>query len=200
MDFKTMTRLSIPSQNRRRFLKLLVAAAASYPLASLADKRKNPAIDLKTIDEPWQTIAAVQEHLFPSEDKSPGASDINALQYLKNMLTAPDMDEDERQFIINGEKWLNQLSLQIHSKKFIDLDTETREQILRKIEQSRAGENWLSTQLTYILEALLSDPVYGGNPNGIGWTWLQHQPGFPTPSTDKMYYKLGRPVYRSTKS
>ena len=195
-----MSPSSFISLDRRRFIKLLAAAAASYPLASLADKRKQPAIDLKTIDEPWLTIAAVQQHLFPAEDNSPGATDINALQYLQNMLNAPDMDEDERRFIINGEKWLNQLSLQIHSKKFIDLDTETREQILRKIEQSRAGENWLSKQLTYILEALLSDPVYSGNPEGIGWNWLQHQPGFPTPSVDKVYYKLGKPVYRSTKS
>ncbi len=191
---------SFTSLDRRSFIKLLATAVASYPLASLADKRKNPAVDLKTIDEPWQTIAAVQEHLFPADENSPGASDINALQYLQTMLTAPDMEEDERQFIVNGEKWLNELSLQIHSKKFIDLDTETREQILRKIEQSRAGGNWLSTQLTYIIEALLSDPVYGGNPDGIGWNWLQHQPGFPTPSADKMYYKLGKPVYRSTKA
>jgi len=54
--------------------------------------------------------------------------------------------------------------------------------------------------LTYILEALLTDPVYGGNPNGIGWTWLQHQPGFPTPTEDKKYYKLRKDTYRNIKA
>jgi gluconate 2-dehydrogenase gamma chain len=65
---------------------------------------------------------------------------------------------------------------------------------LREIEQSRAGRNWLSLLLTYLLEALLADPVYGGNPDGIGWTWLEHQPGYPAPPRDKSWYKLASPV------
>ena len=49
------------------------------------------------------------------------------------------------------------------------------------------GENWVSTLLFYICEALLTDPIYGGNPNGIGWAWLAHQPGFPRPSPEQSY-------------
>jgi gluconate 2-dehydrogenase gamma chain len=48
----------------------------------------------------------------------------------------------------------------------------------------------LSLLLYYIFEALLSDPVYGGNPGGIGWQWLEHQPGFPRPPADKIYGNL----------
>jgi len=44
--------------------------------------------------------------------------------------------------------------------------------------------------LGYIFEALLVDPVYGGNPNGIGWKWLEHQPGLPRPTADKRYFLL----------
>ena len=51
---------------------------------------------------------------------------------------------------------------------------------------------WLSTLITYTLEALLSDPLYGGNTNGIGWKWLGHDPGNPRPSADKIYGRLGR--------
>ncbi len=65
-----------------------------------------------------------------------------------------------------------------------------REALLRRIEQSRAGGNWLSLLLTYLLEALLADPVYGGNPDAIGWRWLEHQPGFPTPPADRTWYRL----------
>ena len=39
----------------------------------------------------------------------------------------------------------------------------------------------------YIFEALLSDPVYGGNPEGIGWRWLGHRPGFPRPNQRNRY-------------
>jgi gluconate 2-dehydrogenase gamma chain len=40
------------------------------------------------------------------------------------------------------------------------------------------------------MEALLTDPAYGGNPGGIGWRWLQHVPGYPRPPMDKIYPEL----------
>jgi gluconate 2-dehydrogenase gamma chain len=185
--------------NRRTFITLLASALASYPLSTLAEKRLtqpyNP--DLK---DPWKTIAAVQEHLFPADEHSPGASDIQALNFLQNMINAPDVEESERKHIKNGAGWLNDLSTQIYKKKFIELNKNNREIILRKIEQSRAGSRWLSLMMNYLLEALLSDPVYGGNKNGIGWKWLEHQPGYPTPTTEKKYFKLGHIVNRRTKA
>jgi gluconate 2-dehydrogenase gamma chain len=59
---------------------------------------------------------------------------------------------------------------------------------LRRFETN--GKQWISTILRYILEALLTDPIYGGNPNAIGWKWLDHQPGFPRPPANKRYYLL----------
>lgn len=182
-------------------MKLLLAAAASYPVSALAEKRQLVSTKpSQALVEPWLTIAAVQQHLFPADKTSPGASDINALHYLQTMIQAPDIEQEERDFVINGEKWLNGIAQKAHAKKFIELDAPQKESVLRQIEKSRAGENWLSTQLSYLIEALLSDPVYGGNPNGIGWNWLRHQPGYPTPSIEKMYYKLGKPSYRRTKA
>jgi len=62
--------------------------------------------------------------------------------------------------------------------------------ILRGISQSEAGENWLSTLLSYVFEAMLAPPIYGGNPNGIGEKWLNHQAGFPLPQVGTRYYEL----------
>ena len=39
----------------------------------------------------------------------------------------------------------------------------------------------------YLAEALMLDPVYGGNPDMIGWKWLEHQAGFPRPVAGKTY-------------
>lgn len=182
-------------------MKLLLAAAAGYPVSILAEKRRQTSIQApEKLVEPWLTIAAVQQHLFPADETSPGASDINALHYLQTIIQAPDIDQEERDFITNGEKWLNGIAQKTHSKRFIYLNNEQKENVLRQIEKSRAGENWLYTQLSYLIEALLSDPVYGGNPNGVGWNWLKHQPGYPTPGLEKMYYKLGKTSYRSTKA
>ena len=176
--------------DRRSFLTLLASLAASYPLTSLAEKRKIAAGG-QLLEDPWLTIAAVQEHLFPAEADSPGASDIQALQYLQAMMQTPDADEEENQFIKQGAGWLNGIAQKTRSTNFINLSEADREQVLRQVEKSRAGERWLSLMLTFIIEALLTDPVYGGNPNGIGWNWLQHQPGYPRPPQDKMYFELG---------
>ena len=42
----------------------------------------------------------------------------------------------------------------------------------------------------YIFEAMLAPPAYGGNPNGVGWQWLQHKAGYPLPKAGKRYYEL----------
>ncbi len=174
-------------QDRRRFLLQMsgISIAASFlPHFSFAKTTTN----LK--QEPWLTFAAVQQHLFPATDDSPGASDINATLYLNNTLNTPDMEFEDKKFILNGINWLNGISNKLKRKDFRLLNQEDREIVLRKIEQSNAGQNWLATLLLYIFEALLTDPVYGGNPKGIGWIWLQHQPGFPQPGENKKYYKL----------
>lgn len=185
-------------------MRLLVTAVAAYPLSSLAEKRKNKPVNVE-YKEPWLTIFEVQQHLFPSEAHSPGAKDIQGLNYLRSMIVTPDFDKEEAELVHNGVKWLNDLSLQHFSKKFNQLDTSSKEKILRRVEGSNAGSRWLSLLLTYLLEALLMDPVYGGNPGGIGWEWLQHQPGFPRPADDKKYFKLSATPnhtsrYRNTKA
>ena len=186
--------------NRREFMHILATAAAAYPLSSLAINRQQITSLSTAVEEPWLTLSVVQEHLFPAEKNSPGASDIKALTYLRGMMEAPGFDKEQLGLIHNGVGWLNDLAKQQYSKKFIQLDADSKEKILRRIEGSNAGSRWLSTLLTYLIEALLTDPVYGGNPNGIGWKWLQHQPGFPGPGENNKYFKIGKSRYRNIKA
>ena len=186
--------------SRREFigrLAMLGSLAASYPAAALEGLRSKAisANEQAWLDQdPWKTIAAVQQHLFPSTQDSPGASDFQAIVYLRNSIENPLADGDDKDFIFNGVGWLNDLSRERYQRPFTEFDETEREAVLRQIEQSKAGRNWLSLLLTYLLEALLADPVYGGNPGGMGWKWLEHQPGFPTPPGDKSWYKLAAPV------
>jgi gluconate 2-dehydrogenase gamma chain len=186
--------------SRREFitrLTVLGSLAAAYPAAALQRLRSHATSvnELHWLDQdPWKTIAAVQQQLFPSTEDSPGASDFRAIVYLRNTIENPAADGEDKTFIVNGVGWLNDLSRQRYQRSFTALDASEQETVLRQIEQSKAGRNWLSLLLTYLLEALLADPVYGGNPGGIGWQWLEHQPGFPTPPEDKSWYKLAAPV------
>ncbi|MEA2081024.1 MAG: gluconate 2-dehydrogenase subunit 3 family protein, partial [Pseudomonadota bacterium] len=186
--------------SRREFitrLTVLGSLAASYPAAALERLRSNatPSIQQNWLDQdPWQTIAAVQQHLFPATEESPGASDFQAIVYLRNSIDNPAADGEDKAFIVSGVGWLDDLTREQYQRSFTALDESERETVLRQIEQSKAGRNWLSLLVTYLLEALLADPVYGGNPDGIGWKWLGHQPGYPTPPEDKSWYKLAAPV------
>jgi gluconate 2-dehydrogenase gamma chain len=72
-------------------------------------------------DEPWLTIDVVHNHLFPSETDSPGAKEINALTYLRNVIENPMIDQEEKEFIVNGVKWLNDLSLEQQKAVFAQL-------------------------------------------------------------------------------
>ena len=187
-----------PLMRRRDFLLIMTSLATLTPATLFAGSSKPVATQYT--DEPWKTLDAVFEHLFPAIDGAPGARQIRVIAYIQTMLVAPDADSTDVTFLSNGVGWLNDLAQQDFQQPFTALDEIKREALLRKIETSDAGERWLSFLLTNLLEALLSDPVYGSNPDGIGWNWLQHTPGYPLPTTDAMYYKLGQRVQRNIKS
>lgn len=138
----------------------------------------------------WVTIATVQNHLFPSEVDAPGSIEINALSYLHAFLSNPATDPSEIEFILTGTHSLQNFSQQSQQKSFTDLSIEQRESVLREFEKQADGRRWLVNILNYILEALLTDPVYGGNPDGIGWKWLEHRAGEPRPPANKRYWLL----------
>ena len=172
--------------DRRTFLQRVGALglAASFPVLTGA-----AAVPLPTAQR-WQVSCSVQRHMLPSEPKAPGADEINALGYLKWVVADERLDTEERGFILQGAQWLEDLSRDLTGQSFLSLDETGREQVMRRVAQSKAGENWLSTLLLYIFEALLVDPVYGANPDGVGWQWLGHQPGLPRPVVGKRYGEL----------
>jgi len=181
-------------RSRRDFLKMAGILGASILIPSCDNSNTQSAADKATPSlvnkAPWQTFVAVQNHLFPKDSDSPGADDVNATLYLKSVLELPGVDDADKQFLRDGVNWTNDIAMQMTKKTFHQLSKTEKETVLQRIATSSAGENWLSLLLLYIFEALLTDPVYGGNTNKIGWQWLEHKPGFPTPSKDKRYYHL----------
>lgn len=138
----------------------------------------------------WQTIAAVQDHLFPSEEYAPGAADINAAHYLYFVLSDETLEPAGRKFIVDGTIKFEALVQSSFGKQFEALTEEQKEASLREFESGGVGRKWITEVLGYIFEALLTDPVYGGNTNSAGWKWLGHRPGFPRPPANKRYFLL----------
>ncbi len=138
----------------------------------------------------WKTIIAVQDHLFPSEQDAPGAKEVNSQAYLYAVLSDANRDDEDRLLVKNGLLELQDICWQQYKKLFTQLTAEQAELVLREFEKLPDGRPWLMTILGYIFEALLVDPAYGGNPNGIGWKWLQHQAGLPRPTMETRYFLL----------
>lgn len=181
---------------RRSFLfdSLKAAGILSFTPAALlltacSDNHAQDQAHLSQV-EPWHTFAATQQQLFPDDGDGPDANAIHATSYLKFVLEAPDTDPTERKFILDGVDWLNRLAITRYTAVFASCEPAEQEHLLHAITSSEAGERWLAYLLVYIFEALLSDPIYGGNPKGIGWKWLHYIPGFPRPPYNKRYVDL----------
>jgi len=167
-----------------------VAALAGLPYALRTDLTRETSFVLFSAQQ-RQVVRAVQMHLLPSELGAPGAADINATAYLEVAITAPGIDPDTRNTIVNGVGRVQDASRERFDVLFDELGFEQREPLLRYLaDETRWGRAWLSLVLYYLFEALLSDPVYGGNTDEIGWRWLEHQAGFPRPPADKIYGSL----------
>jgi len=186
--------------SRRSFLKSAAGASAvgisagmALPAFSLTLQDKNALAELVKTD-PWKTLDATLMHLLPdsslSASKGPSAKDINALAYLHQVMTVQPTEQDEKAFILKGVGWLNGFAKSEYNKLFVALTLREKELLLRSISRSQAGGNWLNTLLNYIFEAMLAPPSYGGNPNGVGWQWLDHQAGFPLPKVGQRYFEL----------
>jgi len=175
--------------DRRTFLTRL-AALVSLSVVSpslMRCKRQNERNQEVFSEKRWNILNIVQNHLFPSDKDSPGAKDINAAFYLQNVLLDPQIDSDDKEFILNGLDWTEETADELLSDSLLNLNKDDIEKVLRNMAEYQWGENWLSEILIYIFEALLTDPIYGGNPNGIGWKWLQHDPGLPRPNEKNRY-------------
>ena len=181
--------------NRRAFLRSSVALSLLSGLAACnlsLDEQDDVITISKAKDyfepEQQQILDAVQMQLFPADGDGPSARDLNALAYLEWAMTDPEnIDDGDPSFIVKGIGWLDDLSKQTLGTGFIKLTSTQQDTVLKQVAGSSQGESWLSLLMYYLAEALMLDPIYGGNPNGIGWQWLQHQAGFPAPIAGKTY-------------
>ena len=172
---------------RRTFLHHFPKAIGLLSLSGTLAAQIRP---LSLDAQQWNCLAAVQEHLLPSEPHAPGSLDIRATAYLDRTLADPGFDPDIRTFLLQGILWLEDIAQKRAGLPFHQMVPADRETLLHNIARSPTGERWLSLLLDYTLEALLADPLYGGNPGGIGWRWLEHDPGRPRPTPDKIYGRL----------
>jgi len=126
---------------------------------------------------PFKVIQAVQETFFPKGLKAPSALEFGATNYLLKVSTHSSFLKSDLKFLLYGADLLINME-----NDFLTMNPKKRDEALRDfVNSSSKAENWTSLLLFYTLEALLSDPIYGGNKNELGWKWVKHNTGEPRP-------------------
>jgi len=127
--------------------------------------------------EPFKVFEAVQEVLFPKGLKAPSALEFGATTYLATVSTHSSFWADDLKFLSFGARLLME-----EENDFLTMNAKERDKVLRDfVSNNSKGERWVSLLLFYTLEALLSDPIYGGNRDELGWKWINHNSGQPQP-------------------
>ena len=133
--------------------------------------------ELFSVVTPKETIELAQADLFPKAREL----GINTFVYMSIVLNHSRITDEDKEFIKNGVKWLNEESVSKYKMTYTKLTSPQRQNILKIISQERWGDSWINEMLTYSLEAMLSDPIYTANKNEAGWKWLKFQGGLPHP-------------------
>lgn len=126
---------------------------------------------------PLQTLAVVQKDLFPKEM----ITQANAYAYVSLVFKHSRVSAQDKQFLRNGTKWLHEEAVAKYNKVYTNLSPQERQDTLKSIANTSWGETWIKTVLSYIMEAVLGDPLYGVNKDEFGWKWLNHKTGSPRP-------------------
>lgn len=174
---------------RKQFIRGLIVAGlfTQIPISSCSNKENSFVEDGKLNNEKLRLLTSIQEILFPKTKNSPSASDVNADKYLLWILSDENKSTKDKKYIIDGLSWVNQTSIENYDKDYLNLDSNQQNNLVKIISDESWGRDWLSIIITYIIEAVLADPLYEGNIDELGWKWLNHNPGNPRPRKEILY-------------
>jgi len=178
--------------NRRTFLRgaLVAGAMTQIGLFTSCSVELEEANDLLTAEQST-ILTQILDLFFPNDGNGPGAKDINAFGYIMWVLhDSLNRKTEDNEYIIEGLDWANETAQEIYFKPFVELNQEEREVLVGKFTQLNWGKSWSSVMITLIFEALLLDPIYGGNTDEVGWKWLNHTPGHPRPTEENRYERI----------
>jgi len=169
---------------RRAVLRGFVALAGVGVLPRLAftDPGRGAAGGGAALDAgAWRTAAAWTETLFPPAPGEPGAAEVNAVGHVDAALADPDFGPTDRRLVLSGLRRLDALARAAHGRPFADLEPEARLAAVEALGREPEGARSTAVVLGLVFEAAYGDPVYGVNPDGIGWASIGHEPPRPRP-------------------
>lgn len=184
--------------SRRRFFKSIMMAGLATQVSFIQACIEDDSLIAPLTNKQYTSLKIVQQILFPKDELGPGALEVHADKYILWVLNDKRMDPEENAYFINGLNWLDEDSIEQYGKSFHRLKAEEQIKMIDILQKGDWGESWLSVNLTYIFEAMLSDPVYGFNDLEQGWKWLDHTAGMPRPDENLKYDSIFDTIKRNS--
>ena len=155
---------------RRNFIKFTTISAILFS-TNISIAKNIPNKTLLVLDE-------VLNIIFPKTSVMPSAKEFKALEYLVKNISHKTFDNEDKTLILDGTNdFINSFS------EFLTLNqNEKKELLFEIIKNNEYAKSWISKLSYYGIEAMFSDPIYGGNFNQIGWNSVNHFIGIPRPS------------------
>jgi gluconate 2-dehydrogenase gamma chain len=161
-----------PLQMTRR---TVIASATFVPLAALTAAAQTP----QTVLTPGQlkTLEAFIDRIVPKDDLGPGAVECGAANYIDRSLAGALVAE--KSAFLDGLAAVDTLAHSSHNTAFADLSPETRDELLRDMDNGTsagfpAARQFFARVRRLTLEGMFSDPYYGGNRNFAGWDLIRY--------------------------
>lgn len=154
--------------SRRNFLSAGILSSAVFLMDGCS---------LFGITTPLKTLGVMHKDLFPKAQ----SLGIQTAPYMSLVFNHPRISKADKEFLKNGVKWLNEEAVKEYKSAYTKLSRKDRESILRSISKTEWGESFIYDVMSYMFEAMLGDPIYGGNNKEAGWKWLAFTGGEPRP-------------------
>jgi gluconate 2-dehydrogenase gamma chain len=155
---------------RRNFIKFTTISAILFS-TNISIAKNIPNKTLLVLDE-------VLNIIFPKTKNMPSAKEFNAIEYLVKNISHKTFENEDKTLILDGTKDFITAFPQFLTLK----QNEKKEFISEIIKNNEYAKSWVSKLSYYGIEAMFSDPLYGGNFNQIGWNSVNHFIGIPRPS------------------
>lgn len=154
---------------RRNFIKFTTISAILFS-TNISIAKNIPSQTLLVLDE-------VLNIIFPKTSTMPSAKEFKALEYLIKNISHKTFDNEDKTLILDGTKdFIGSFPEFLTSN-----EKEKKELIFEIIKNSAYAKSWISKITYYGIEAMFSDPIYGGNFNQIAWKSVNHAVGIPQP-------------------
>ena len=154
---------------RRNFIKFTTISAVLFS-TNISIAKNITSNSLIVLDEVLNVI-------FPKTKNMPSAKEFKAIEYLVKNISHKTFDDEDKTLITDGTKdFINSFP------KFLSLTQEDKKKLIFEIiKDSQYAKSWISKLTYYGIEAMFSDPIYGGNFNQITWKSVNHSAGIPRP-------------------